>query len=227
MRRTRLTSYPAGKLMGGNVVRIRDNQPIDEDPGMSLKDVHDHLAIEQVKVIQAHDELRVPRRQVTHLRFSGEPGLYVDRLAGHDTGVAYQPEAVVPVGEHFLDHRLQIADECVLREVTVGKVPFLFREELQNVVSLHELAGNPVQHRRRRVDEADTLVARAQTSRNEVRDDIVHGGAAAAIEGADVVTFLESEIRDVRSSRDHGSPPRLKRQSTFADSASRGVELPK
>src|SRR5215831_7919400 len=77
-----------------------------------------------------------------------------------------------------------------------------------NTVSRYELAGNPVSHRRRRVDHADAFVPRLQTLRDVIHHDIILGIAAFAVEGANMVADLEPKLRDVRCSRAHDAPPR-------------------
>ena len=43
------------------VVRIADEDAINVHPGMCLEDVHDGIAVEQVKVIEAEKEVRIVR----------------------------------------------------------------------------------------------------------------------------------------------------------------------
>ena len=61
----RLMSQGSQKLGHREVVRIAENQPVDEDPGMSLEHAHDQFTSPPVKIVQAHDEVRVPRRELT------------------------------------------------------------------------------------------------------------------------------------------------------------------
>src|SRR5262245_41475083 len=93
------------------------------------------------------------------------------------------------------------------------QVRLVLGEELQNTVPSHELAGNPVSHRRRRVDEADAFVPRLQALRDVVHDDIVQRVAAPVIEGANLVADLEPKLRDVRCSQAHGAPARRTQQA--------------
>ena len=61
----RLTSQGSEELTQRDVVRIAENQPVDEDPGMSLEHAHDQITSPSVKIVHAHDEVRVPRRELT------------------------------------------------------------------------------------------------------------------------------------------------------------------
>ena len=105
-----LVSYAAEKLSSRDVVRICDYHPADENPWMRLEHVHDRFTIEQVKIIQAHYELRAPRRKVIHPRFGGEPRLYIDRAPRDPAHVAQHPEAVVAPGNGPYGQRLQAAE---------------------------------------------------------------------------------------------------------------------
>jgi hypothetical protein len=46
------------ELARWHVVRIRDNYPVNEDPGIRLEHIHDHFTTEAVEIVQAHKELR-------------------------------------------------------------------------------------------------------------------------------------------------------------------------
>ena len=65
----RLTSWAPEGLAQRDVVRIVENQPIDEDPGTRLEHAHDKFTSPPVKIVQAHNELRVPRRKLIYLCF--------------------------------------------------------------------------------------------------------------------------------------------------------------
>src|SRR2546423_202741 len=87
----RLTSQGSQKLAQRDVVRIAENQPVDEDPGMSLEHAHDQVTSPPVKIVQAHDELRLPRRELIYFCFVGEPRLHGSggRVPGNEIRIAY------------------------------------------------------------------------------------------------------------------------------------------
>src|SRR5215469_11459485 len=101
IRDVRLTSWIAKELSSRDVVRICDYNPADENPWMRLEHVHDRFTIEQAKIVQAHYELRAPRRKVIHPRFGGKPRIYIDRAPCDPAHVAQHPEAVVAPGNRF------------------------------------------------------------------------------------------------------------------------------
>jgi len=91
-------------------------------------------------------------------------------------------------------------------ERSPGQIGVVFRDERQNALARHELAGNRVSYGGHPVGEADALVPGLQTLGGVVDDDIVQV-VASVIEGANVVTDLELKASDVRCLQVHGAPP--------------------
>jgi hypothetical protein len=188
-------SSAAEELTLGNVVRIRDNHSIDEYLSVRPEHVHNHFTVVQVKIVQAHNELRISWRELTYFRFGGEPRLRVDPVPHDDTRIAYQPEAVIAIGENSFDRGLYVADKFTRRETTLIKISLFFGEELENIVSRPELVGNTLPHRRRRVNEADTFVPGPQALRDKIHDNVVKDIAASIIKGTDVVARFQFKIK--------------------------------
>jgi len=75
-----------------------------------------------------------------------------------ETHVSERPDALVAVTERTCDHRLRGAEQRIVGERSPGQIGVVFRDERQNALARHELAGNRVSYRGHPTGEADALV---------------------------------------------------------------------
>jgi beta-glucosidase len=175
------------------VVRIGDENAIDVHPRMGLEHMHDRFAVEQVKVVQAEKEVRKFGVDVIQLRLRREPLRDVDVVSDDEALIADGAEAVIAVRGRLGNLGLHVADERVLGEPSVWHVRLVLGEDKQHLVSSLELGRDPAPDLGRPVDHAADLAARLQAAGDVIDNDVVEHAAAAAVEGAHVITRDEPE----------------------------------